>query len=324
MFLLRNSAKIGRNIATRLSLLCYNLSFLASVYIFVNITLAMDISIYDNYSGTMPDFEFRFFENGMKSCSSLLAAICLDGNMVVHIGRQEYAVGKNSFVIAAPDTPLGIKWADDKLRIDVLRIGVSLFELANDAPLKMQLNRMLYENPVYGLSEEKATMFHHIHSYLKIITKESENKYRDTIVYGYIRILFWEACSIITDNSFSSCSSDRPDITKKFFRCLEEQFKEKKTVENYASQLGITPKYLSHTLRKTTGKQASEWIDEYSLLEAKKLLSHSYNTIQEISYDLNFSTPSHFSKFFKSKTGMTPKEFRQQSETKNGKKEIRY
>lgn len=286
----------------------------------------MDISVYDNYSGAMPDFEFRFLENGMKSCDSLLAATCLEGNMLVRIGRQEYTVEKNSFVIAAPDTPVEIKKADDNLKIDVLRIGVSLFEIANDAPLKMHLNRMLYENPVYQLSEEKAAMFHHIHSYLKIITKESENRYMDTIVYGYIRILFWEACNIIAGGGemMTTYSTDRPDITQNFFSCLEKQFKEKKNVEHYAAQLGITPKHLSQTLRKTTGKQASEWIEEYSLLEAKRMLSHSYYTIQEISYDLNFSTPSHFSKFFKSKTGMTPKEFRKQSETKNGKKEIRY
>lgn len=284
----------------------------------------MDISIYDNYSGAMPDFEFRFLENGMKCCNSLLAAICLEGNMLVRIGRQEYTVEKNSFVIAAPDTPIEIKKTGDNLKLDILRVGVSLFEIANDAPLKMHLNRLLYENPVYPMSREKTEMFHHIHSYLNFITKESDNLYRETIIYSYIRILFWEACNIIAGDMFSVYGKESPDITQRFFRCLEQQFREKKNVEYYAAQLGITPKHLSLTLKKTTGKQASEWIEEYSLLEAKKMLSHSYYTIQEISYDLNFSTPSHFSKFFKSKTGMTPKEFRKQSETQNGKKEIRY
>lgn len=244
--------------------------------------------------------------------------------MLVHIGRKEYAVEKNNFVIVTPDTPLEIKKADDNLKIDVLRVGMSLFEIANDAPLKMHLNRLIYENPVYRLSKEKTKMFHHIHSYLNVITKENDNIYRETIVYGYIRILFWEACNIIAGDRFSVYGQECPDITQKFFSCLEHQFKEKKNVEHYAAQLGITPKHLSQTLRKTTGKQASEWIEEYSLLEAKRMLSHSYYTIQEISYDLNFSTPSHFSKFFKSKTGMTPKEFRKQSETQNGKQEIRY
>ena len=46
------------------------------------------------------------------------------------------------------------------------------------------------------------------------------------------------------------------------------------------------------------------------MLEAKKMLRNTDESIQTISFDLNFATPSHFSKFFRSKTGMTPKEFR--------------
>ena len=284
----------------------------------------MDISIYDNYTGTMPDFEFRFHDAGMKSCNSMLAVICLAGRLLIHIGRQEYEVMKNTFIIIAPNTPFKIKENDGGMRFDALRIGASLFEIANDAPLKMSLNQMMYENPIYQLSQGKTEMFHHIHSYLKVLTKEDENKYRDIIVYGYIRILFWEACNIITEgmDRVATYGAERPDITQKFFRHLEKHFKEKKTVEYYAAQLGITPKYLSQTLKRTTGKQASTWIEEYSLMEAKKLLRQSCCTIQEIGYDLNFSTHSHFSKFFKSKTGMTPKEFRRQSESNNGKQVI--
>ena len=48
---------------------------------------------------------------------------------------------------------------------------------------------------------------------------------------------------------------------------------------------------------------------------AIKLLKKTKNSIQVISFDLNFATPSHFSKFFKDKTGQTPKEFRKMSES---------
>ena len=51
-------------------------------------------------------------------------------------------------------------------------------------------------------------------------------------------------------------------------------------------------------------------MDNYVLLESKKMLRSSDESIQSISYDLNFATPSHFGKFFKKRTGMPPKEFR--------------
>ena len=81
-------------------------------------------------------------------------------------------------------------------------------------------------------------------------------------------------------------------------------------VEYYAGKIGISAKHLAHIIKKTTGKYPSEWMDNYALLESKKLLRSTDESIQAISYDLNFATPSHFSRFFKEKTGMTPKEFR--------------
>lgn len=281
----------------------------------------MDISTYDNYSGVKRDFEFTTTEDGFMLCDSLLAVICLEGRATIQMGRSSYEIRRHTFLVIAPKTRFIMKDKSTKFRMDVLRIGESLFEIANDAPLKMHLNHMMYENPMYKISEIKTRMFHIIHLYLRLMMKEKKNRYRNLIIYEYIKVLFWEACNIITDDmeQLASYGPERMDITQKFFRCLEVNFKDKKTVAYYAGQLGITPKHLSHTLKKTTGKQASEWLEEYSLMEAKKMLRHSDNTVQEISYDLNFATPSHFSKFFKSKTGMTPTEFRKANEAQYDK-----
>ncbi len=276
----------------------------------------MDISIYDNYSGAKRDFELSTSDDGFRTCDSLLAVICLEGKAVFQLGKTEYEVKRHTFLVIAPKAMFRIKESNSKFRMDVLRVGESLFEIANDAPLKMHLNHMMYENPLYKLSEIKTKMFHFIHLYLSVLLKEKKNKYRNLIIYEYIKVLFWEACNIITEDMerLAGYGPEKMDITQKFFRSLDRHFKEKKTVSFYAMQLGITAKHLSQTLKKATGKLPSAWIEDYSLMEAKKLLRHSDNTIQEISYDLNFATPSHFSKFFKEKTGMTPKEFRKESE----------
>ena len=103
---------------------------------------------------------------------------------------------------------------------------------------------------------------------------------------------------------------------------VESEFKENRQVEDYAAKIGITSKHLAHVIKKTTGKYPSEWMDNYVLLESKRMLRSSDESIQSISYDLNFATPSHFGKFFKTRTGMTPKEFRnsmKSNEYSNGK-----
>lgn len=74
--------------------------------------------------------------------------------------------------------------------------------------------------------------------------------------------------------------------------------------------MNITPKYLSAIIKETTGRPASAWIDDYTVVEARELLTNSDETIQQISYDLGFSSPSHFAKFFRDRTGQKPKEAR--------------
>ena len=67
--------------------------------------------------------------------------------------------------------------------------------------------------------------------------------------------------------------------------------------------------YLSTVVKNYTGKTAGDWIDEYVILEAKSLLRFSGLNIQQIAYQLNFPTQSAFGKYFKNKTGLSPKRF---------------
>ena len=154
-------------------------------------------------------------------------------------------------------------------------------------------------------------MFHIIHSYLKVMIKERNDFYRDMIIFEYIKIFLYEACHILDDTQSQGIpKSKERNITSHFFHLVEMDYKRNRKVENYAQIIGITAKHLAYVIKKTTGKYPSEWMDNYVLLESKRLLRSTDLSIQDISYDLNFSTPSHFGKFFKNHTGMTPKKFR--------------
>lgn len=77
----------------------------------------------------------------------------------------------------------------------------------------------------------------------------------------------------------------------------------------YADQLHLTPKYFSKLIKQSTGKTAGEWIDELVIVAAKGMLKSSNLTVAQISEELNFANPSFFGRYFKSKTGLTPKQF---------------
>lgn len=83
------------------------------------------------------------------------------------------------------------------------------------------------------------------------------------------------------------------------------------TVQFLAESLNISPSYLSDMLRSLTGLNAQQHIHNKLIEKAKERISTTSLTISEIAYELGFEHPSSFNKLFKSKTNLSPLEFRQ-------------
>jgi len=87
------------------------------------------------------------------------------------------------------------------------------------------------------------------------------------------------------------------------------------TPADFATQLHVHVNYLNAMVKKSTGKTTREMIQEKIIDEAKKLLHNTNWDAAEIAYSLGFEYPSHFNKYFKQHTGITPLAFRKESET---------
>lgn len=99
-------------------------------------------------------------------------------------------------------------------------------------------------------------------------------------------------------------------LTQRFVLALANHFLNRRTVEEYADLLAVTPNHLNDTVKRLTGRTAYRHITDKLLQEARTLIRHTPADLTEIAYQLNFSGPAHFSKFFKKHTGLTPGEFR--------------
>jgi len=114
----------------------------------------------------------------------------------------------------------------------------------------------------------------------------------------------------ITGNPESSIKTPANTLTGRFKKLVSQNFITLRKVTDYASLMHISANHLNKTIKKETDNTAHELIEEMLLLEAKALILHTDFTIAEIAYQLNFSDPSHFNKFFKKQTGKTPLQFR--------------
>jgi AraC family transcriptional regulator, transcriptional activator of pobA len=91
---------------------------------------------------------------------------------------------------------------------------------------------------------------------------------------------------------------------------LDEHFRKERLIRFYAQRLAMTPDRLNDHVKRATGVTAGHMIRQRVLTEAKRQLVFTTQAIHEIAYDLSFSDPSHFTRFFRKQTGMTPQAFR--------------
>ena len=120
------------------------------------------------------------------------------------------------------------------------------------------------------------------------------------------------------DRQFYTRTNINKDLASKFEAYLKSYFNSEKliekgmpTINQCGEALSMSGPYLSDLLRMETGRSAKDHIHAYLINRAKTMLLNSSDSVSQVAYQLGFDYPQNFSKLFKSKTGMSPKEYRQ-------------
>lgn len=106
-------------------------------------------------------------------------------------------------------------------------------------------------------------------------------------------------------------SIENSDIVREFNFLVEENFKTKHSVAEYADLLFKSPKTLSNIFAKMGAKTPLRYIHDRKLLESRRLLIYTDFTVKEIAYDLGFTDIQSFSRFFKKYEGLSPTEYKE-------------
>ena len=100
------------------------------------------------------------------------------------------------------------------------------------------------------------------------------------------------------------------EMFNRFMMLVERDYKLSRDVAYYASQMNITPKYLTLIVRQMTHETPKHIIDHYTILQLKLLLTASRQSVKEIAWEYHFNDVSFFCRYFKRHTGLTPMEIR--------------
>ena len=176
------------------------------------------------------------------------------------------------------------------------------------------------DNPVIHLTEEQRGIFR---TYKILIGKKLEDgasRYSEQSMSGLHKAILYDILTIIdkqkheTTEATSTHEEEYPSVksekVKHFLMLLAEDDSRHHTVEYFASQLCVTPKYLSVICKQETGKTPSCWIRERLIEKIRYYLLNTSLSAKEIVHRVDMPNASFFGKFVKQHFGCTPMEYR--------------
>ena len=171
------------------------------------------------------------------------------------------------------------------------------------------------DDPCVQVTAEEAAYIHDISKLMRsVLCDYAPTPNREKIISSLFAAMFHYVMGILQKHSLpagnDSVSNRTDELFNKFLDLLREYCSTERSVEFYASKMGITPKYLSLILKKKSGRNASKLIDEAVVYEAKRLLKYSGMSINEIALKLNFASQSFFGKYFKQRVGVSPSRYK--------------
>ncbi|AJW63119.1 Arabinose operon regulatory protein [Elizabethkingia miricola] len=145
--------------------------------------------------------------------------------------------------------------------------------------------------------------------------KKDNNLNNTSVALSITESIIGIIASKIRKNSALESSKNRQKyaITRQFKKLINEQFLQKKQVQQYAQLLSITPLYLNEAVKEVTGYTASFWIQQKILWEARRLLFYTTMDVKQIAFELGYEDAVYFSRFFKKGTGKTALQFRSEN-----------
>ena len=246
--------------------------------------------------------------------SMTLIFFCVKGSLKLKINLQEYELTSHMAATLVVGSFMEIIEFSNDFKGAVLAVAPDFMNFSDDVKMGLAVYRHAAGAPLYKFNDQHMKETEEIYRMMKRKLLDKNFQYREQVAKAYLDLFRYNGFQSFYERSQMTQEHDirtrKDDLFARFIDTVQKHYRENRQVIFYADKLCISPKYLSSVIHEYSGKYATEWIDEYVIMDAKALLRSSNNTIKEICSILNFANQSLFAKYFKQHTGMTPREFR--------------
>ncbi|MFC2510575.1 MAG: helix-turn-helix domain-containing protein [Veillonella parvula] len=171
-------------------------------------------------------------------------------------------------------------------------------------------------NEALHLSEREEQSVTDIMNNIRRETENNMDVFTQDLLVSNIDLLL-KYCDRFYNRQFLTRKKVNHDLLTQLENILNDYFKNERltidgipTVQFIASEMNISPNYLSDMLRVHTGQTTQQHIQNRLIEKAKELLSTTGMSVSEIAYYLGFEHPQSFHRLFKNRTAVSPVEFR--------------
>ena len=285
---------------------------------FQTLTDNEDIQVgYSDSNIVIVDSIQKFAEISAAHVSMNAIAICMQGKVQGMLNGQAIELHKNQVAIipqnviisdlmVSPDFDLKAMFFTNRILQSFLHEKMSVW------------NDVVYVHRIHVITMEEVDFQFYTNFYEMLrlcFGQQADHPFRTEVIQSLLRGAILGLCGALKQRMLDNASTNvqtNNNHFQRFLDLLHSTEVKRQTVEWYANELCISPKYFSALCKKHSGKTANEWITEHVLEDIRYYLKQTDYSIKQICDLLGFPNTSFFCKYVKEHFGMTPIQFRQQ------------
>lgn len=256
----------------------------------------------------------------------ILAMYCEKGVIQFSINGQQFQAGEGDLILCSPRNLVGLYMRSPDLQSKIICASEQLFDDVLTSVLHLdsywwQKFNFIIQNPVVHLSEYQNKLFQAYFNLMTTYMEDDDNLYRQRIIKLTAQSLavevLHEVSGLMPEDMVADATvaenSRKDQLFKQFATLLGRPDNTNRSVQAFAEQLKVTPKYLSAICKAKSGRTAMDLITDATVRNIRYYLSQTELSVKEIAFKLRFPDVSFFCKYTKKHLGKAPLEFRSES-----------
>lgn len=240
--------------------------------------------------------------------------LCFAGHCDIRFNGKDFRITRHDCCIIRATQLIESLSASDDFRVKVIYASPVFIEKSTpNTNYGMRGSLSLSQNPVMQLTDEEFSICCRDFEDVETRLAATGHRFHQEMLFSVMRTLildFFDFHSRLNATQ-EICSSQRAYIMNRFISMLERgDYRIRREVSHYASELCVTPKHLSEISRSITGFSAGWWISRFTLLDISRQLKDKSQNITEIAETFNFSSLSYFTRYVIRHLGQSPSDYR--------------